>query len=176
MERRVALRHMALATGGLLVLPAWANAWTPAAVQTAQPLLPPLQAAVLTGFVDTLIPASDTPGAKDLGVSDFVQKMVADCYEPAVQQSLSAGLDALESAARATYSRSFQDCDTSQRTALLTAVEQSTEPDRHAFFVLVKNLAVQGYTTSEYVMTKFLNYTMIPGHYYGCVPAPVAIR
>ncbi|RYF76983.1 MAG: gluconate 2-dehydrogenase subunit 3 family protein [Cytophagaceae bacterium] len=167
---------MALLAGGLLALPDWANAWTKASLQTANTLLTPPQAETLTEMVDTLIPASDTPGAKALNVPDFVQKMVADCYEPVVQQQVKTGLDAVDTVAKASFGQLFTACDTTQRLDILRQLEISPDQNRKEFYALIKNLTIQGYTTSEYVMTKYLNYTMIPGHYYGCVPAPVAVK
>ncbi len=167
---------MALMAGGLLSLPTWANAWTKASVAANYALLNPTQAEVLTEVIDTLIPASDTPGAKALNVPDFVQKMLADCYETAVQQRVKQGLDAVDVVAKASFGQSFTACDTTQRLNVLGQLQASTDVANKEFYGLVKNLTIQGYTTSEYVMTKFLNYNMVPGHYYGCVPAPVAAR
>ncbi|GAB3495191.1 hypothetical protein GCM10027341_12200 [Spirosoma knui] len=176
MERRVALKQMALATGGLLVLPTWANAWTKTSVQVSQRMLGANQVAVLTEVVDTLIPASDSLGAKALGVADFVQKMIADCYEAPVQETFKIGLDTVDTVADERFHQSFLACDTTQRLAVLQAMETAPETDQKSFYALLKNLTIQGFTTSEYVMTKFYNYTMIPGHFYGCVPAPIATK
>lgn len=173
MERRIALKQIALATGGLLTLPAWANAWTQASVRPSYALLEPTQAQTLAELVDTLIPASETLGAKALGVPDFVQKMVADCYEAPVQQSVKAGLNTVEAIATQQFKQPFVTCDATQRMEVLKQMETSPEASRKEFYSLVKNLTIQGYTTSEYVMTKFLHYNMAPGHFYGCVPAPI---
>jgi len=174
MERRIALKQIALAAGGLLALPDWANAWTKTSVRSGYVLLDPTQSQILAEMVDTLIPASDTLGAKALGVPDFAQKMVADCYEAPVQQNLKTGLEAVDAAAKAKFNQSFVRCDAAQRMEVLTQIETSPEAGRKEFHALVKNLTIQGYTTSEYVMTKFLHYNPIPGHFYGCVPAPIA--
>lgn len=176
MERRRAVKQMALIAGGLLAMPDWANAWTKASVVTDHALFDPTQAETLTEVVDTLIPASDTLGAKALNVPDFVQKMLTDCYEPVVQQNVSEGLNAVEAVAKASFGQSFTACDTAQRLDVLKQLQAAPETNRNEFYKLIKNLTIQGYTTSEYVMTKFLNYNMVPGHYYGCVPAPVAAK
>lgn len=167
---------MALAAGGLWVLPTWANAWTNASVQPGQPFLSLEQGETLAEMVDTLIPASDSLGAKALGVHDFVQKMVADCYEAPVQENLKNGLATVEATAQQMFGKSFATCEATQRAQVLQTMEVAPEADRKEFYGLVKNLTIQGYTTSEYVMTTFLHYNMIPGHYYGCAPAPIANR
>ncbi|ARK11472.2 gluconate 2-dehydrogenase subunit 3 family protein [Fibrella sp. ES10-3-2-2] len=176
MERRIAAKQMVLLAGGLLALPAWANAWTKATVGLEQPLLSPAQTDSLASLIDTLIPASDTPGALDLNVPDFVQKMVADCYEPAVHQQVKDGLTNVDALAQASFGQTLTRCTPVQRLDILQKIQADPEAGRKEFFTLIKNLTIQGYTTSEYVMTTFLNYNMVPGHYYGCVPAPVAAR
>ncbi|MEZ0483620.1 gluconate 2-dehydrogenase subunit 3 family protein [Fibrella aquatica] len=176
MERRTAVKQVALLASGLMTLPAWATAWTKASVTGSNTLLTATEADTLTELIDTLIPASDTPGAKALNVPDFVQKMIADCYESAVQQNVKAGLAATDAVANASFAKSFTACDTPQRLDVLRQLQVSPDPTRKEFYSLIKNLTIQGYTTSEYVMTKYLNHTMIPGHYYGCVPAPVAAK
>ncbi|MFD2569515.1 gluconate 2-dehydrogenase subunit 3 family protein [Spirosoma soli] len=172
MERRIAIKQMALAAGGLLAIPGWANAWTKTSVQISYGILKQSQAETLAEVVDTLIPASDSLGAKGLGVPDFVQKMIADCYEPAAQESFKKGLDTVDVVAKESFNQPFLTCDATQRAAVLQKLATAPEADRKDFYSLVKNLTIQGFTTSEYVMTKFLNYQMIPGHYYGCVPVP----
>ena len=173
-ERRIALKQMALAVGSLIALPVWASNWTPATAQPLKPFLSTGQAALLTDIAETLIPASDTPGAKALGVPAFIQKMLEDCYEPSVQEAVKTGLGTVETLANAQFGKSFAAGDAAQRQAILTTMATSAETPWKDFVALVKNLTIQGYTTSEYVMTKHLNYVMAPGHYYGCVAAPLA--
>lgn len=176
MKRRIAVKQMALIASGLLTLPTWANAWTSASVGANHRVLNAMQTDTLTDLIDTLIPASDTPGAKALNVPDFVQKMLADCYEPAVQQKVREGLDAVDTLAKTSAGQAFSACDATQRLDVMKQLQAAPDPNQKEFYALIKNLTIQGYTTSEYVMTKFLNYIMIPGHYYGCVPAPVAAK
>lgn len=169
MKRRKAIQALAASWGAALTLPAWANAWTPLSLGTSTKLLNISQSALLTDIVSTIIPEGAIQGAASLGVPAFVEKMVADCYEQPVQASFKAGLDALDVQAQATYSQPFTNLQTDQRTALLMALQQTDKTEQKEFFSLLKNLTIQGYTTSEYVMVNHLKYTMAPGHYYGCV-------
>jgi hypothetical protein len=165
---------MAVAMVGLVMLPACDMGSKKVKAQTLQPYLSPEQESLLAEVVGTIIPGTDTPGAKDLNVHIFVQKMVTDCYEKDVQQNLAKGLDTVEEMARKNHSNAFAACTEPQRIAILTSMEQSDIEEQKAFFDLVKELTIFGYTTSEYVMTNLTEYTMIPGHYYGCVPVPKA--
>jgi hypothetical protein len=161
---------MAGALGGLISLPAWANGWSTETVQSSRQFLSIGQANQLAELVETIIPVTDTPGAKALNVHQFVQKMVADCYDKTTQENLQKGLDSLDGLAKASFNKPFAEGDTGQRTALLTQLSKSTDTAQKDFYSLVKNLTIRGYMTSEYVMTNLTHYQFIPGHYYGCVP------
>ena len=120
--------------------------------------------------METIIPKTDIVGAKDLKVHDFIQKMIADCYDLPVQTNFKNGLKTLDDSAMDSYAKPFADCDKTQRETLLNKLATATDASQKDFFALVKNLTIQGFTSSEFVMTTFLRYKMVPGHYYGCVP------
>ena len=159
---------MAGAVGGLLALPAWANSWTAAALHPTRQMLTREQTELLAEMVETIIPTTDTPGAKELNVHRFVEKMVADCSPTTAQNTLQQGLDSLNSRAEKSFGKPFADGSAEQRTTLLTQLAQ--DPDQKGFYSLVKGLTIRGYMSSEYVMTNLTHYQFIPGHYYGCVP------
>ena len=50
---------------------------------------------MLEALVDTILPATDTPGARQARVQVFVDLALRDCYTPAEQQLFVAGLEAL---------------------------------------------------------------------------------
>lgn len=159
---------MAGAVGGLLALPTWANSWTAKTLHPTRQILTREQAELLAELVETIIPTTDTPGAKELNVHQFVQKMVADCYPTTAQNTLQQGLDSLNNLADKSVGKPFADGSAEQRTTLLTQLAQ--DPDQKGFYSLVKGLTIRGYMSSEYVMTNLTHYQFIPGHYYGCVP------
>ncbi|CAA9274574.1 MAG: Gluconate 2-dehydrogenase subunit 3 family protein [uncultured Cytophagales bacterium] len=168
MQRRVALKNMAAAVG-LMSLPAWASGWSKTTVATAPTVLSPNQEALLAEIVETIIPATDTPGAKELGIHQFVQKMVADCFDKKVQEVFARGLTNVEATARKNGAASFAALDPAGRTALLQGLEAGGGEGKECFG-LVKGLTIRGYLTSEYVMTNLTKYEMMPGRYHGCVP------
>lgn len=167
MERRLALKNLAAATLGLVALPAWANNWTQT---TLLPILPPASDALLADLVETIIPTTDTPGAKSLGVNLFVQRMVADCYDKPTQTTFANGLTTVDELAKKATGQSFTDSTPVQRLAVVKAMMTSTDPQQKAFYNLVIGLTVRGYMTSEYVMTNLTHFQMAPGYYKGCVP------
>ena len=170
MKRRVALKNLALAAGGLLALPSWANGWSEEKLPAGPGFLSPQLEALLAEVTETILPATDTPGAKDLKIPAFVQKMLADCYEPEVQKNVAKGLETVEQEAKKAAGKSFASCSAPQRESILIQLKVSAEPAISSFYKLVKDLTLQGYLTSEYYLTNHTNYKMIPGHFYGCVP------
>ncbi|WP_229217174.1 gluconate 2-dehydrogenase subunit 3 family protein [Dyadobacter luteus] len=169
MERRVALKNMAAAMGAMVVMPAWASGWNTKAV-SAVGLLDAGKAETLALVVETIIPKTDTPGARELGVGGFVEKMVKDCYDAKAQAGLSAGLDAVEAISKKNFNKSYADLTKQQQLSLLEGIDKGSDADLKGFLGLVKNLTIQGYTSSEYVMTNITHYEMIPARYHGCVP------
>jgi hypothetical protein len=170
MNRRAVLQNLATAAGGLLVLPAWANGWNKASVMSFETGFSLGQDALLAEMVETIIPATDTPGAKALHVHTFIQKMITDCYEQDVQQNTLKGLLTVEELSKQQFGQPFVACPASQRMDILGRLEKSEDTQQKSFYSLIKELTIQGYLSSEYVMVNHSNYQMAPGHYYGCVP------
>ncbi|GAB3885378.1 gluconate 2-dehydrogenase subunit 3 family protein [Spirosoma agri] len=161
---------MAMAAGGLISLPAWASNWTAETVGLTHNYLSSSQDELLANIAETIIPATDTPSAKELKVHQLIQKIVADCYDKPAQELFRNGLDAVDAQAQKTFGKPFREGDVAQRTALLTQFSQSAEPAQKEFYSLVKGLTIRGYLNSEYVMTNLTHYQMVPGYYHGCVP------
>jgi Gluconate 2-dehydrogenase subunit 3 len=169
-ERRSALITLAGAVAGLVSLPGWATGWSAESIQPNRTLINADQRDLLAEIVDTIIPKTDTPGAKELNVHQLIQKLVADCSDKETQDTFTKGLATVNDLAQQSFSKPFVEGDATQRMALLTQMSQSTEPAQKNFYGLVKNMTIRGYMSSEYVMTNLTNFQFIPGHYYGCVP------
>lgn len=171
MQRRAALKTFALSIGSTLVLPSWANAWSNETLHFSDTILSSTQEALLAEIVETIIPKTDTPGAKELNVDKFVTLMVADCYDAKAQDTFSKGLVAVDDIAKKDYSKAFTETDPAQKLAVLNKMDKSGNDTEKGFIRLVKNLTIQGYLNSEYVMTNLRVFEFIPGRYHGCVPA-----
>jgi len=72
--------------------------------------------------------------------------------------------------AKKDFSKPFVECDAKQKLAVLNKMANSENSDEKGFVRLVKNLTIQGYLNSEYVMTNLRIYEFIPARYHGCVP------
>ena len=138
MNRRVVIRNMALAVTGLVLLPGCDLSSKEASAQDLLPNLSPGQEGLLIHVVDTIIPATDTPGAKELNVHLFVQKMVADCSEKEAQQNFVKGLEALKARSKKKHGKVFDACSTEERIALLKDLEQSENASENEFYKMVQ--------------------------------------
>ena len=174
MQRRSAVKNLALSIGSAIVLPSWANAWSKESLQNHHFNLPSSQESLLAEIVETIIPKTDTPGAKELQVDKFTTRMVADCYDKKSQDIFAKGLITIEEIAKKQFSKPFIACEPKEKLAILNQMANSDNSDDKGFVKLVKNLTIQGYLNSEYVMTNLRVYEMIPGRYHGCVPVKKA--
>ncbi|MCK8490555.1 gluconate 2-dehydrogenase subunit 3 family protein [Spirosoma sp. RP8] len=171
MQRRSALKNLAMTLGSLASLPAWASGWTPDSLGTVS-TLSISEEALLGDIVETFIPTTTTPGAKSLNVHLFVMRMVKDCYGEPAQATLQKGIALLEETAQQTYSKPFSEGDAAQRMDLLAKLSALTDPAGQAFVSMVKKLTIQGYMNSEYYLVNVEKFNMAPGFYHGCVPVP----
>jgi hypothetical protein len=134
--------------------------------------------ALLDEVGDTIIPPTDTPGAKAVNIGAFMAMMVTDCYDDQHHAAFKAGLGQLEAGCKNKFGRSFAECTPVERTAFLNEVnrEERSEAPRKAkdapahYFYMMKQLTLLGYFTSEIGCTKALRYVETPGGFNGNVP------
>lgn len=140
-----------------------ALAWTPKA-------LTPDQARRLDVIAELIMPATDTPGARDAGVAAFIDRNLADWAEPYWRDMVVAGLDRADADARAAHGQPFLALSPVQQAALLTRYDEEARAKRPHFFATLKDLVTVGYFSSEPGATKAARYDPVPGDYRGCVP------
>ncbi len=136
------------------------------------------EVALLDEMADTLLPETDTPGAKAAGVGPFMALMVSDCYWPDDQRVFRDGLVELDERTGAAHGKTFMAATGAERLAVLEALdaEQYAATQARAdgepphFFRMMKELALLGYFTSEIGYTQALRYAETPGRYDPCVP------
>ena len=169
MQRRSAVKNIALTIGATIVLPSWANAWNKDLFQNNQYRVSP-QENLLAEIVETIIPKTNTPGAKELNIQQFIPKMITDCYDKKSQEIYAKGFELVDNSSKNLYSKSFMDCDAKQKLKVLNKMSKSENSDEKSFIELVKGLTIRGYLSSEYVMTNLQIYEYAPARYHGCVP------
>lgn len=183
MNRRDAIKKAAVMFGGSLLMPDVLKAWTHPMIENPNFRLTALQDALIAEISETIVPTTDTPGAKAAGVPNFIKKMLADCYRQPFSDYFMKELDAVEADTKAKFSKSFVDASVEQRTEILKMYEkkakteaasfkveaqswgQSTLPAERPFFATMKDLTVTGYFTSEIGCTQALRYEAVPMKY-----------
>lgn len=131
----------------------------------------PDQYRLIERLTEMIIPADDTPGAKEAGVAEFVDFMVANrvAVSPrgeirstaeAIRQGddaqvqFVAGLDWINAHSKSEFRKLFLDCSTEQQVNLLEELaykakfKPTTESGRE-FFELMRDYTVVGYYTSK---------------------------
>lgn len=137
---------------------------------------------LIAELAETIIPRTDTPGAKDAQVELFILKMLRDCTDAKEQNNFLKGLSSLEDYTSSKYNRSFAQCSKIEKIGILKHFENKSTYSYPIldkidgklfgtpFFKKLKELTVEGYCTSEIGATKAFVYDYIPGTYDGCVP------
>jgi hypothetical protein len=131
----------------------------------------------LDEVAETILPATNTPGAKDAKVGEFMTRIVRDCYTEKDQKIFLNGMQKLNEASKKKNGKSFLDSGPQERHDLLvdldkeqkTYAEQKKKEDPTHYFRMMKELTLWGYFTSEPGATKALRYIAIPGRYEGCI-------
>jgi Gluconate 2-dehydrogenase subunit 3 len=172
MERRALLKHLTLIIGGVSIAPELA-AKALANPHRALQNVPADRAALLAEMADTIIPDTDTPGAKAARVQDYIAVIVEECFPPARRTAFWADLANADAQCLQTQGKSFVDCSPAQRTAFFTQLQTEAKThrgDTPHFFITLKDLALNGYFTSEIGATQALNYDPIPGGWIPDMP------
>ena len=133
--------------------------------------------AYLDEIAETILPATDTPGAKDAKVGEFMTRIVKDCYTEQDQKVFLDGMQALNEASKKKNGKSFMESTPGQRHDLLVDLDKEQKEymdkkkkdDPSHYFRMMKELTLWGYFTSEPGATKALRYVAVPGKYQGCV-------
>lgn len=103
-------------------------------------------------LAEIIIPQDGTPGAKQAGVAEFIDFMVAN--DPDVQYAFRMGLAWLNADAEQKHGKRFSDLTPEQQTSLLEPLgfkdkaRAGDETGRH-FFRMMREYTVTGFYTSE---------------------------
>ena len=179
MNRREALNMVALLMGGTVIGgSAFLEGCKTADKKTVATLpLNANQIAFLDEVAETIIPTTNTPGAKAAKVGAFMNTMVTDCYDEKDQTVFVGGFDKIDEASQAAYKKDFLAITPEQRKEMLSKVDKEAvdyaknkkQEDPNHYFTMLKQLTLLGYFSSEIGATQALRYVAIPGKYEGCI-------
>jgi gluconate 2-dehydrogenase gamma chain len=132
-------------------------------------------AKTLAAACDRLIPTGDSPGAIDAVVTHFIDRILADWYDPDESDRFLAGLQMLDTRSRAANGRPFVRCTVAQQDAMLATFDREVQtlegdPRERHWFAMLKHLTVWAYCTSEVGMKTKLHLYPHPLKYDGRIP------
>lgn len=165
MERRTALQRLAVLLGGIALSPELLAGMAARAAAGEQPAgLQAGQLELLAELAETILPETDTPGAKAAGVDRFIALMVQECLPAAEARYFWDGLATADAYCNQLFGKSFTACPPEARNTFLRRLEAASKdkPDPE-FWRMLKSLTLQGYFSSEIGMTQALNYDPVPG-------------
>jgi gluconate 2-dehydrogenase gamma chain len=185
MDRREALRRTALLMGGAVSAPAIMGIlkgctakptidWKPEFLSSDQGVL-------VSQVSEIIIPKTDTPGAKEVGVPRFIDSILKDCAAKDDQDYFLNGLKEFDEAAKKEYGDPFTALDAADQSAFVKKIHDAAieadkkEPsEKRPFILTMKEYTMLGFFTSEVGATQVLQYEAVPGSYKGCIPVSEA--
>lgn len=146
------------------------------ATQVGSRLTPP-RARIMEALAEVIIPATDTPGASEAGVTEFVGALVDGWLDDDDRDRFLAGLDRVDPSCRERFGRPFAECAPGEQAALvqdlddeLTRLREDPAADEtQHFFHDVKRFTLTGYFTSD-VGLDAIGYRTTFRTFEGCAP------
>ena len=187
MDRREAIKRTSLAMGGVIsapVLAALMKGCSPSRSLEWQPtFFTPEQAMSIEDISDRIIPETETPGAKGVGVPQLVEELVSAVLKSKDRDRFMKGLEDLEKSSQETFGKSFHQLSEGEQYELLGPLneEAANSATRYlmsgykeervpSFFRMMKEITIAGYYSSEVGASQELEFQEIPGNYDGCIP------
>ena len=185
MERREALKKTLLALGYTISVPSLISIFESCNNHPTEKWQPQFlsadQANIISELAETILPKTKTPGAKDINLDRFIDKMIAEVLSKDDQQSFLQGMDSFEKEAKEMNGKDFADSSQEQRNKLVTKIEEDLakvpattdvkkEGGAPAFYRKVKELSLLGYFTSKEIGKGVLFYNPVPGHFLADIP------
>jgi hypothetical protein len=192
MNRRELLRRVAMLMGGAISAPAVLgvlNGCSPKPSASWRPLfLSKEDGAIVEEIAELIVPRTDTPGARDVGVPAFIDVILKDAYPTEDQARFVSGLKDFDSEAQRAHGKPFLELPQAQRLSFLQqahdgaadAEHEQAERDvpaaerKRPFVLMMKELTLLGFFTSQVGATQVLQYVAVPGGFQACIPVAKA--
>ena len=141
------------------------------------------QRKLVAALAECVIPRTDTPGAQDAGVPQWIEVLVKDCFELDGQRAFLAGLTKIDTDALTQYNLPFLKLTPAQQIEFLTdlerralAVQRSNPQGPPAFILGFKDLTKFAYVHSERGATETFEYILVPGRWDGSAPVTATTK
>jgi hypothetical protein len=147
------------------------SAWAQAA---AKSFVSPAQTRFLEAFVDTLVPATDTPGAKAAGVHLGLVGLLGRWASAATRAEIVNAITMIGTDLARRAAGPFERIDAAKRLTALAALDAEAfawpRPAAWRDYRTLKSLALRLYYNSEIGASQELRYDPLPGAYIGDLP------
>lgn len=179
MDRRSALSRISLIFGGTIVgADIFLYGCKADTVQLSNLEFTETNIQFLDEVGETIIPASDTPGAKAAQIGEFMKTIVSDCYVEEEQKVFLNGIGQLNESAKESKGKEFMALSPEDKKDFLIQLDKEAKEYDEArekdapnhYFTMMKQLTLWGYFTSEIGATQALRYEEVPGRWEACVP------
>lgn len=164
MNRRELLKMIAVATGSAMIggefLLSGCKSNNDAPVAFTEENI-----AFLDEVAETILPQTNTPGAKAAGVGRFMTVMVNDCYTKDDQEIFHKGLNILDDECKKMHNVEFMKATPEQRKQLLVKIDKETNEyvKKQAD---AENLQKQKEKQGQERNTNDFKYQALPNHYF----------
>ncbi len=179
MKRRKALQLSAGIIGGAMAIGSSAlmygcktdssSSWKPAFLDKGQLDL-------IAELAETIIPKTDTPGAKDALVHRFIDAQLAGFLSQDDQLEFTEGIKGIDELSKSIGGKGFVDADQSLREKVMDALIEDADKhyaalnDGPAPFDALVGMVKNAFFRSEVGAKQVLKYDPNPGEYIGCYP------
>jgi hypothetical protein len=190
MNRRDVIKNTVLVLGYSVAVPSLASIFSSCNNNTGTALgwepqfFSHSQAALISELTEAILPKTKTPGAKELHIDQFIDRLVKQILSSEDQEKLKQGADAFEAEAKEVNGKSFVESTPEERVKLLTKMEAESEkftgniwgfslkknPPPVPFYRQIKELTLLGYFTSKEIGKDILVYDPVPGKYVADMP------
>ena len=138
--------------------------------------------ALIEELAETIIPETDTPGAKTAKCADTIIKLVKDCTDKSSQNRFIDGLSSLKDYTQSSFGKEYAALTTEEKHRILQHFEKQGQPQKgllgkaerkllgNSFFTTLKNYTVIAWCTSKAGATQGLAYDFIPGSFIADIP------
>jgi len=134
------------------------------------------EADLLAEICETILPKTDTPGAKDALCHRYIDEMLTNFYSKDKQSYFIESLQVFDDKSKSKYSKAFVALNTSEREEILSILAKEANEykdetgEKPHIFRAVKGSTISGYFTSEVGAKGGLcEFLAVPGPYQGCI-------
>ena len=170
-NRRTAIRQLFIISAGAAILPACVNDKKPKASAFNNLPITTKDEDMMEALAATIIPTTDTPGAKEVAAHRFALRMVNDLGKKEQREQFVRGLKQFQDKVQKQYGKAYEKCTAQEQEKIVAAAIAAKDAggDAAFFFDTFKHLTIQAFTSSEYYLTKVEVYKLVPGKYISSV-------